>query len=124
MGLIAIPVLLTPAFEVEEVPKHGNSKAELSSLIQQISSYFRNLRKNPWSSFLYFELFGALYIEKASRRSFLSVVEKIKGKQIPFRFKSHGSKASQSKLVNLNGTKFDTTQKIDGAEEVLRHMGF
>ena len=118
-----LPVLLTPAFEVEEVPKKNNRNSELSSVIQQISSYFRNLRKNPLSSFLYVELFGALYIEKALRRSFLSIAEKIKGKKIPFRFKSHGFEPSQSNVINSNGTKFDTAQKIERAEAVLRHMG-
>ena len=118
-----LPVLLTPAFEVEEVAKGDNRTVELSSVIQQISSYFRNLRKNPLSSFLYVELFGALYIEKALRRSFLSIAEKIKGKQVPFRFKSHGLEPSQSKVLNSNGTAFDITQKIERAEAVLRHMG-
>lgn len=118
-----LPVLLTPAFEVEEVTKDSNKTVELSSVIQQISSYFRNLRKNPLSSFLYVELFGALYIEKALRRSFLSIAEKIKGKQIPFRFESLGLEPSQSKVLNSNGTAFDTIQKIERAEAVLRHMG-
>ncbi|MBC7386926.1 MAG: DUF2309 domain-containing protein [Cryobacterium sp.] len=118
-----LPVLLSPAFQVEEVAKQNNQSTEFSSVVQQVSSYFRNLRKNPLSSFLYVELFGALYIEKALRRSFLSVAEKIKGKQIPVRFKSHGYEPSQSAVVSSNGSPFDTTQKIERAEAVLKHMG-
>lgn len=118
-----LPVLLSPAFAVEEVPKNKSENREFSLAFRQVSGYFRNLRKNPLSSFLYVELFGALYIEKSLRRSFLNVAEKIKGKKLPHRFSARGFEPSQAKITNSDGTIFETKQKIERAEAVLRHMG-
>ena len=118
-----LPVLLAPAFEVEEVLKRKNSLGVFLSVVQQVFSFFRNLRKNPLSSFLYVELFGALYIGKALRRSFLFIAEKAKGKQIPLRFKANECEPSQAQVVNCDGSSFDIVQKINRAEAVLRHMG-
>jgi len=118
-----LPVLLNPAFTVEEVPKSNHNTEDFSSALKQVSGYFRNLRKNPLSSFLYVELFGALYIEKSLRRSFLNVAKKIKGKKTPHRFSPKGFGPSQSKITNSDGTTFTINQKIERAEAVLRHMG-
>ena len=118
-----LPVLLSPVFEVEEVAKDNHLGSRFSSIFHQISSFFRNLRKNPLSSFLYVELFGAIYIEMVLRRSFLFLIEKMKGNTIPNRFNPSGFEPSQTKVFNKDGTIFDTNQKIERAEAVLRHMG-
>ncbi|MBC7427419.1 MAG: DUF2309 domain-containing protein [Bacteriovorax sp.] len=120
-----LPVLLKPAYVIEEVSKKNvrDSEKDFLLALRQVSGFFRNLRKNPLSSFLYVELFGALYIEKSLRRSFLNVLEKIKGKKIPHRFSSRGFEPSQTKITNSDGTSFETNQKIERAEAVLRHMG-
>jgi uncharacterized protein YbcC (UPF0753/DUF2309 family) len=118
-----LPVLLNPAFTVEEVPKNSHNPGDFTSALKLVSAYFRNLRKNPLSSFLYVELFGALYIEKSLRRSFLNVAKKIKGRQIPHRFAPRDLGPSQSKVTNSDGTSFTIIQKIERAEAVLRHMG-
>lgn len=116
-----LPVLLSPAFTVEEVSK--NKAIGFSLAIRQVSGYFRNLRKNPLSSFLYVELFGALYIEKSLRRSFLNIAEKFREKQIPHRFSARGFGPSQSKVTNSDGSIFEENQKVERADAVLRHMG-
>ncbi|MBC7538235.1 MAG: DUF2309 domain-containing protein [Bacteriovorax sp.] len=118
-----LPVLLNPAFMVEEAPKNSHDVGDFSLALKQVAGYFRNLRKNPLSSFLYVELFGALYIEKSMRRSFLNVAKKIKGRRIPHRFSPRGLGPSQSKVTNSDGTSFTINQKIERAEAVLRHMG-
>ncbi|MBY0415199.1 MAG: DUF2309 domain-containing protein, partial [Bdellovibrionales bacterium] len=118
-----LPVLLNPAFIVEEAPKRNHNPDDFTSALKQLSGYFRNLRKNPLSSFLYVELFGALYIEKSLRRSFLNVAKKIKGRKTPHRFSPKGFGPGLSNVTNSDGTSFTVNQKIERAEAVLRHMG-
>lgn len=118
-----LPVLLAPSFVVEEVPKNQDKNGGFSPVLRQIAGFFRNLRKNPLSSFLYVELFGALYIEKSLRRSFVNATKKIKEKQMPKRFSNQGFGPSQVKITNRDGPIVQINQKIERAEAVLRHMG-
>ncbi len=119
-----LPVLLTPAFEVNEKSLPNQQKnVDNRIILGQVASFFRSLRKNPVSSFLYVELFGALYIEKMIRRTLLFIIKRLKRRRLPHRFDPRGVGPSQSEVVDSQGLILDYTQKIDRAETVLRHMG-
>ena len=118
-----LPVLLAPALRIEEIPNDHSRQHQFIKAFQEVASFFRNLRKNPLSSFLYVELFGALYIEKVIRRSFFSINEKFNGKQIPRRFIKHQFIKNNAIILNNDGSFFTLFQKVDRVETVLRHMG-
>jgi uncharacterized protein YbcC (UPF0753/DUF2309 family) len=116
--------LLTPAFEVKESSYANNQEGvERRVILGQVASFFRSLRKNPLSSFLYVELFGALYVEKIIRRTFLSIIESMRSHRIPHRFDPRGMRLSQSVRVDTRGPTLNYKQKAERAEAVLRHMG-
>lgn len=119
-----LPVLLTPAFKVNETKQDATYTGhDIGTTLIQVTSFFRNLRKNPLSSFLYVELFGALYIEKALKRTFLTLANRISGKKLPNRFAVNGRGPNQGDVENADGTQFNVPQQIGRAEAVLRHMG-
>jgi uncharacterized protein YbcC (UPF0753/DUF2309 family) len=112
-----LPVLLRSAIEVKEnVLPNCQRQLDKRILLERVASFFRSLRKNSLSSFVYVEFFGILYIEKIITRTFLSLIERFRGHQykIPHRFDPRGAGPIQS--VN-------DPQKIDRAEAILRHMG-
>lgn len=110
-----LPTLLASAFEVREVPlPNSEAKTRRRLLRLQIMNTLRALRKNPLSSFLYVELFGILYIERALRRNILSFWKKLKGRRIPYRFDPQEATLE---------TSLSTKQKAELTENILRHLG-
>ncbi|NDD93327.1 DUF2309 family protein, partial [bacterium] len=119
-----LPVLLTPAFTVKERPydeKKGEVRARLASGLT--ASYFRNLRKSPLSSFVFVELFGALYAEKTLRRTAQSLVRRVRGNSLPLRFDSAGTTPSQTDVITAQGESFSGNARVERALVVLQHMG-
>lgn len=119
-----LPVLLTPALKVEEVElpyKMGEAKRRIHSDL--VSSYFRNLRKNPLSSFLYVELFGAMYIEKMVGRAWSFIRSRLSARELPDRFAPHGTGPSQTKVTDGKGQAMNLTSRVERAAFALGHMG-
>ena len=118
------PVLLKPAFRVGEIASVSQQKKIDSKLsINQVFNYFRNLRKSPFSSFLYVELFGALYIERMLRMSLKSLFRKSKEVKLPKRFNSLTTELAMKPLEGKGLSQVLITEKIDRAEFALKHMG-
>ena len=123
-----LPVLLKPAFKVTEgsLPEKPTA-LDHRLILGKLYAYFRNLRKNPLSSFVYVELFGGLYIEKMIRKTFLVLsekgIEKFRSGRIPHRFDPRGSGPSQIDVVEASGASLSLEHKIERAEAGLRHMG-
>ncbi len=111
------PVLLKPAFVVTEAPQADHRRKVLGRIAwNQILNYFRNLRKNTLSSFLYVELFGALYIERVIRMTLRNLGARFKKAAVPGRFSRTGTVLSLENSVSPN-------QIIDQLFSVLTHMG-
>lgn len=119
-----LPVLLSPAFEVKESsPSQNPEVSDQRVVLFQVSSFFRSLRKNPLSSFVYVELFGALYVEKMIKRTFLFLVDSMRSRRIPHRFDPRGADPALLGWTNAQGLPLGDDQKVERAEAVLRHMG-
>ena len=109
-----LPVLLSPSFEVEEIGKtnHEGQGVGLSG----VGGIFRGMRKYPLSSFVYVELFGAMYFQKilfkSIRRSLTRIFSAGEKALLPPRFK--GREFS---------VRLGATERVDKAEFALRNMG-
>lgn len=121
-----LPVLLSPAFSVKEVPKNhaANKHANKTVNDRMIFSYFRNLRKAPFSSFLYVELFGMLSIENMIRRTWRILVARIKGGKVPMRFNTTWKKPDVENAHSCKGDhSLSIEQKTDQAAKILESIG-
>ncbi len=116
-----LPVLLKPAFHVkEEAPTNDAGSSDSEPLTNGV---MRNLRKYPLSSFLYVELFGAMYIPKMLRRTWQSMFKALANESVPERFRSRGAQPSQRDVSLLDGGHFGIPEKIERARVVLQHLG-
>jgi uncharacterized protein YbcC (UPF0753/DUF2309 family) len=114
-----LPVLLTPGLSVNETA--GSRILQLARQTEAfLKGYYRSLRKGPLTSFVYVELFGALYILKMMRQTWRHYFGR--GRVLPERFNDQHSQPD-NKLVHPNGRTLTREEKIDRAEMVLRHMG-
>ena len=119
-----LPVLLKSEFEVEECRLEPKAKNESGFLAQIVaSSYFKNLRKNALTSFVYVELFGLLYIFKMLKETLPSFGFLTGIKKLPAKFQSLSGGPSQVLVRTRDGNKFDDSKKIERAAAVLKHMG-
>jgi uncharacterized protein YbcC (UPF0753/DUF2309 family) len=117
-----LPVLLTPAFKVKETCESSHRHQELSEQVIA-DGFFRALRKYPLSSFVYVELFGAMYIAKMLRRTWHSLMNALRHDHVPERFRPEGKGPNQNGVTLGDGSLFSLTQKTDRAEVVLQHLG-
>tara|TARA_Y100001937_G_scaffold23899_1_gene34263 strand:- start:318388 stop:320850 length:2463 start_codon:yes stop_codon:yes gene_type:complete len=118
-----LPVLLSPAFQVDEEPRKRNGVGRKSLNANLILSYFRNLRKAPISSFLFVELFGLLSVENVVRQTFHSLMRRFRGKNLPQRFDDSRTIPDHKALLAADGHTLSARQKADTVRGVLRHMG-
>lgn len=109
-----LPVLLKPAFQVEE----ASPKPEAAG-----ASFLRSLRKNSLSSFTYVELLGATYVEKMFQELWSSLNGQIRGDQVPNRFASQKGSLDHRRLMSSAGQILSTADLVPRVAGVLRHMG-
>lgn len=117
-----LPVLLAPAFKVKESSREKGSRVTARLRNQKVMSYFRRLRKNPISSFLYVELFGALYIEKILSKTFHALVERIRGRAIPERLEPEFG-PDPATIQFRDGTLPTLQEKVERLAGILNHLG-
>lgn len=109
-----LPVLLKPWLKVEEAQDSNHQTKHQEETL--ISSYFRNLRKSPLSSFAYVEIFGAFHGLKMLRQSWTSNSGKTDYSKRPNRFEDTRSGPSQALGVSQK-------DQVARAASILRHMG-
>lgn len=116
-----LPVLLKPDFVVKERPHREVNDRLVDSVMA--NSYFRNLRKNAFSSFLYVELFGLKYVSKMVYRTWEAIADHLRREQLPERFNNSDLGPSQHDVVSVDGSTYDYAKKVERATVVLKHMG-
>ena len=112
-----LPVLLPPGLHAKEVNKPSEAPPPSEQWV--LSSYFRNLRKLSHSSFLYVELFGLLAVGKLFKRTYKTLLGKIKGGQVPERFDCQHNQA-------LGDHAFTDDEAMDFSERakgILTNLG-
>ena len=120
---LRMPVLLSPAFTVKEVPRSPDRyRTEDGPTDVFVLSYFRNLRKSALSSFLFVELFGILSIENIVRKTLVSIIRRLKGKAIPARFDDRKYRPAQETL-SPDGNPEGMEARVQRAITILKRMG-
>ncbi|MBX9766863.1 MAG: Na-translocating system protein MpsB, partial [Bdellovibrionales bacterium] len=117
-----LPVLLAPAFEIGTVIKDRAKDIALTSQ-RYVSDYFYGMRKYPLSSFLFVEMFGALYVFKLFEKTFSHFSRRHPQMSLPVRFDFGVSELSQELKDLKNGQDVSVEQKVEIASSVLKHMG-
>lgn len=117
-----LPVLLAPAYHVSESSREKDGRVSARLLSEKVQSYFRRLRKNPISSFIYVELFGALYIQRLVSKTFHFFTDQLRRRRVPGRFQSEFGPDLDS-MQSMDGTPITLDEKIDRAASVLTHLG-
>lgn len=107
-----LPVLLSPAFTVQERAKTARGQAQSARSLSQ--AFFRNLRKGPLSSFLYVELFGMLALGRLLKRISEAFFAPFRSRRLPRRFDDRDREPTLA---------FHGEADIDRLAAVLRHMG-
>ena len=130
-----LPVLLTPGYIVEERYDTGVDDDSLShhhhdhkhcpkTDEQMVKSFFRNMRKAPFSSFLFVEFFGLISVFAMLKKSWKTFIKKINHDPIPSRFsQSH----TRPKLLKAWGgspsDELTVDDMVDRAATVLDFIG-
>ncbi|MFW7380264.1 MAG: putative inorganic carbon transporter subunit DabA [Oligoflexus sp.] len=120
------PVLLAPQYQVHAASKMTASKqADHSSRIwkQLVYSYFRNMRKASFSSFLFVELFGILTLINIISNTFKSIVLRKNRTKLPPRFNDSHLQNRSLKISHLHGSITAVNEKVDKAESILKNLG-
>ncbi len=118
-----LPVLLTPAYHADEKAKDPVVAAEVHSS-NLIYSYFKNLRKAPFSSFLYVELFGILAVGNIAFRTLKTLAAKVSGRKVPSKFESKSSEPCMETAKSLaDSSALSLDEKVGRAAAVLGHLG-
>ncbi len=149
-----LPVLLAPAFQVSDPAGHRHDGGVVGdqgtkhqqpqhrprpSFFVQLAGFLRSLRKNSFSSFVYVEWFGALYLEKLLTRTLLASLRRglalRQSQLIPQRFQLSGGRGvqttaplpSSSSSPSFACARFalsaSAVEKIERAAAVLSHLG-
>jgi uncharacterized protein YbcC (UPF0753/DUF2309 family) len=118
-----LPVLLSPAISISRNLKDHSRNDKSSKLVEStlFTSYFRNLRKLPISSFLFVELFGIFSIVGILKKSLQTL---FLGKRAPTRFLPSEFKPEKSNILKFaNNRPLSIEEKAEFAANALRHMG-
>ncbi len=120
-----LPVLLKPAITVQE---HTDDTSQ--EILQKrvsltlLNSYFRLLRKNSISSFIFVELFGILSIASIGWRTIKSVYKRFRHIDLPERFTPMLQELDFDRPVDYSSNEIiNVQQKTSIALNALQHMG-
>lgn len=116
-----LPVLLTPAFTVNEEVKSVAAQSVLDSTL--FDAYFKVLRKSSLGAFGYIELCGFLSLWKILNRFVGSVLPRKVSSSTPVRFRDKSCRPSQAAVYTLQGDSFGIAAKVERAAAILKHMG-
>jgi len=116
-----LPVLLPPAFQVEEEKSRRRWPGGRMIHRGMILSYFRNLRKGSLSSFLFVELFGLMSVESLIRRTFLALIRKLRRRKVPARFDDARTSPDPDRMLRPDGEPMTLEDKLALVQGVLRH---
>lgn len=118
-----LPVFAKPSMSFDEKDyydqksKKNIMEAKLSERI--VLSYFRNMRKAPFASFLYVELFGLLSIERVIGGTWRALMGKLKAKS-----KTSLDKRSKFKSLGVDWNKLQASDElIKILQQSLKLMG-
>lgn len=120
-----LPALASPSIEIKESfesDAHHSTRASVRG-DDLITSYFRNLRKAPLSSFLYVELFGILSIERILRKTAASLITRLQSGRVPSRFRLAKKETGDSPVCLTRGGPLSLSQKVQMAKSALLNMG-
>ena len=110
-----LPVLLKSSHIVENLGRREDLISD------EVMAYLRRLRKNSFSSFLFVELFGAMYGLKLIRKGFSRLISRFQGGRS--RWKDDSPVWSQVALKTSAGDMLGAREKAEKAATILRHMG-
>ena len=115
-----LPVLLKSGLKAVEVTDNSKDAIEDAGT----KAFFKLLRKETLTSFLYVEMFGATYFFKFFKNIFKHYIFSKAKRQnsLPSKFKLSSSESSL-KLFSLNGKELTDSDKVDKAESVLKNIG-
>ena len=110
-----LPVLLSPAYKsrIEKQDKGLKANYLLSK------SFMKHVRKMPYSSFFYVELFGLVSAWQLIRDTFASFFKKLNLRN------TIDTQVIDNKIdiTNINGTHVDHSEVVKQCAAVLKHMG-
>ena len=116
-----LPVLLAPGLQVQE-RRQGRGISQLNESF--LRSYFRNLRKLPFASFLYVELFGLLSVENLIRRTLFSLLRRLRRRfRLPARFDDGGRGPDLQSLCDAHGHNLDAKGRAELVARIWKGMG-
>jgi uncharacterized protein YbcC (UPF0753/DUF2309 family) len=116
-----LPVLLSPAFKVQE-SLHPGEVGKVRSW-SYLRAFFRNLCKAPHSSFVFVEVFGLYSLVRIIRRFGESLIARPVSKDVPARFACHRGEPDTVATRTEDHKPLQLDDRIQRAAFVLRHMG-
>ena len=110
-----LPVLLPSAYQVRVEEKEVKSQSQLTF----IRSFIKHVRKMPYSSFFYVEVFGFLSAWQLIRDSFTKFFQSLKlGNSI-----EHEIIDKDLEIKSANGDDLETSDLVNRCAAILKHMG-
>lgn len=116
-----LPVLLSPAFKVQETLSPGEVQKVRSR--SYLKAFFRNLRKAPHASFVFVEVFGLYALSDIIRRFSDSLFARPVSTDVPARFACHSGEPGTVAAGTKDHKPLQLEDRIERAAFVLRHMG-
>ncbi|NRA46127.1 MAG: DUF2309 family protein [Oligoflexales bacterium] len=110
-----LPVLLPSAYQAKVEEKHGENDSKLTLT----KSFIKHVRKMPYSSFFYVEVFGFLSAWQLLRDSFTKFFQRLHLRNSI----EHEIIDKDLEIKSANGDDLEKTDLINRCAAILQHMG-